>query len=74
MMDSAEEIGARAVHQAFVLHSDSEAEVFALSEMASACASCGWVFASCLWGLGRPELASGHGAFSAPSAGFVKNE
>ena len=64
------EIGARAFHQAFVLLSDSEAEVFALSEQQS---SCGAVFASLVWGLGRPELASGHGAFS-PSAGLAKKE
>ena len=70
-MDSAAEIGARAFHQAFfVLPSDSEAEVFALSEQQS---SCGAVFTSLVWGLGRPELASGHGAFS-PSAGLVKKE
>ena len=64
-METAEEIGVRAVHQAFVpqgsLHSD--AEVFALSEMTS---SFGAVFAS-LCGFGRPEFASGHGILASAS-------
>ena len=64
----------QAFHQSFVLHSDSEADVFALSAMTSS-----YLSAVFPWGLGRPEFAIGHGNLSAKvflSAGagsFAKN-
>ena len=74
----------QSVHQSFVLHSDSEADVFAFSAMTSSfsamTSSYGTYLSACFkCGLGRPEFAIGHGNLSANvflSAGagsFAKN-